>query len=83
MDDQSSRKQDNGSASKMRVERLAPEIVAILRTKTSAERLEMAYAMHAFARERLASHLRFAHGDWTDQQIASEVSRRMLWNSAT
>ena len=70
-------------SSRLRIERLAPEIVAFLRSKSSAERLEMAYAMNAFARERLASHLRLMHGAWSEEQIAAEVARRLLWNSAT
>jgi hypothetical protein len=45
------------SLSSIRIEVVSPEVAAIIQTKSSAERLEMAYELNRYARERLAAHL--------------------------
>jgi hypothetical protein len=61
-----------------RIEILEPEMVELLRSKTPAEKLEMVFAMNRTMRLRLEGHLRTMHADWSDQEIAAEVARRML-----
>lgn len=52
-------------------------MAAILRSKTPAERIAMAAAAHRMAREMLAARIRSQHADWTDEQVQSEVARRL------
>lgn len=53
-------------------------IAAILRRKSSAERLNMAFAANRTARMLIASAIREQNPLWTDNAIAREVARRML-----
>jgi len=52
-------------------------VVAILRGKTIAERAAIVFACNRTMRLRLAGHLRTRHPDWTDEQVAAEIARRM------
>ena len=53
-------------------------VVAILRGKTIAQRAAIVFECNRTMRLRLAGHLQSRHPDWTDEQIAAEVVRRML-----
>ncbi|HEX4145054.1 MAG TPA: hypothetical protein VHY91_16225 [Pirellulales bacterium] len=52
-------------------------VVAILRGKAIAERAAIVFACNRTMRLRLAGHLRTRHADWSDEQIAAEIARRM------
>jgi hypothetical protein len=52
-------------------------VVAILRGKTIAERAAIVFACNRTMRLRLAGHLRTRHPDWSDEQVAAEIARRM------
>jgi hypothetical protein len=52
-------------------------VAQVLRSKTPAERIAMALAANRTARLLIAGALRTRHPDWSKQQIASEVARRM------
>lgn len=52
-------------------------MVAVLREKTGAERLQIAMGMLRSVRTMLESHLRFANPDWSDEQVQLEASRRI------
>jgi hypothetical protein len=60
-----------------RIELLDPAMVAVLRGKTPAERLAIAFAANRTMRLRLEGHLRTRHPDWSDQAIQREIARRM------
>lgn len=64
------------------VEAVDPEMVAILRAKTEAERLAIAWGMWRSARSMLANHLRSDHPDWTEKQINREIARRFAHGSS-
>jgi Rv0078B-related antitoxin len=59
-----------------------PEVVsdavaAILRKKTIAERLELAFGLWDFARDFLTLTVKRQHPDWDEKQVRREVARRM------
>jgi len=53
------------------------EMARVLRAKTGAERLEIAWGMIASARRMLESHLRSEHQEWEEPQIRAEAARRL------
>ena len=53
------------------------EVAAVLRTKTEAERLRIAWGMWRSARDMLRNLLRAEHRDWSTQEIDREVARRL------
>jgi hypothetical protein len=59
------------------IEVIEPEMAAVLRTKTGAERLRIASGMFASARRMLESHLRSQHPDWDERQLQEAVARRL------
>jgi hypothetical protein len=59
------------------IEVLDAEMAAVLRQKTGAERLRIAWGMWRSARDMLRSFLRAEHGDWTEDAIEREVARRL------
>jgi hypothetical protein len=61
-----------------RIEVLDEEMAEVLRHKTPAERLQIAFGCNRMARLVIEGHLRTIHPDWTDQQVMAEVARRML-----
>lgn len=61
-----------------RIEVVDPEIAAILKEKTIAERVEMIFAANRTMRLLIAGRLKTDHPDWSEVQIQAEVSRRML-----
>lgn len=65
-----------------RIELLDTQVVEMLRSKTPAERLEMAFACNRTMRQLLEGHLRTRHPDWDRQSIDAEIARRMLGGSS-
>lgn len=59
-------------------EPMDPQMVEALRAMTGQQRLEIAGDMRRTAREMLLHMLRSEHPDWTDQEVALEVARRLL-----
>ena len=53
------------------------EMVAVLRQKTGAERLEIASRMFGSARRMLISHLEAQHPDWDEDEVQQEAARRL------
>ena len=60
-----------------RVERMDEATLQMLRSKTPAERLAIAFDCNRTMRLRLEGHIRTYHPDWDATQIAAEVARRM------
>lgn len=60
-----------------RVEVVDRTYAAILAAKTPAERAAMVDAAHSTARILIASGERHRHPEWTEQEIAVAVSRRL------
>lgn len=50
----------------------------VLRSKTPAERVAMAFACNRTARLLIEGRLRTRHPKWSDERIRAEVARRML-----
>ena len=63
------------------IELLDEDYAEVLRTKTPTERVAMALEANRFVRLRLEAHLRELHADWSDQEIAAEIARRMLYGT--
>jgi len=60
-----------------RFEMIDEEMAAVLRQKTGAERLEIAFGMIRSARAMIVNHLRSKHPDWDEAQVQQEASRRI------
>jgi hypothetical protein len=54
-----------------------PEMAAVIRSKTGAERLRIASAMYASVRRMILSHLRAEHPDWDELRIGDAAARRL------
>ena len=54
-----------------------PEMAAVLRSKSLAERLEIATKLWLHARQFLGAHLQSTHPEWTEQERSLEIARRM------
>jgi len=65
----------------MKIELPDPLVVAILRTKTPGERMNMAADAWDFAREWIAAAVRSQHPDWAPHEVDREVARRLLGES--
>lgn len=61
-----------------RIEVIDPEVAAILRTKTPAERIAMIFAANRTMRLVIEGRLRTDHPDWSDEEIQAGVARRFL-----
>lgn len=53
------------------------EVARILRAKTGAERLRIAFGMYTSARRMLTSMLTADHPDWSEEEVRKEVGRRL------
>jgi hypothetical protein len=53
------------------------DLAALLRTKSPAEKIEMVAAANCTARLLAAAGARFQHPDWTEDQVQTEVIRRL------
>jgi len=60
------------------VEVIDDRVAAVLRNKTPAERLGIAFNMWISARRMLLSHIKHSRPDWSEQEVEREVSRRFL-----
>ena len=60
-----------------RIEVMSEEVATLMRTKTGAERLEIASKLFSSARKMLIAFLRAQHPDWDDHQIEREASHRL------
>jgi hypothetical protein len=60
-----------------RIEVIDDEMAKVIRSKTGAERLQIASGMFASARRMLLSHLRAEHADWDEPRIQREAARRL------
>ena len=65
------------------VEIVDEEVARILRTKTGAERLQIAFGMYKSARRMLTSMLTADHPDWSEEQVREEVGRRLSHGYST
>lgn len=59
-------------------EKLTPEQIAIFRQMTPERRLSLAEQLYWTARELKAAWLHARHPEWTEQQVAQEVTRLFL-----
>jgi Rv0078B-related antitoxin len=59
------------------VEVVDEAVAAILRTKTPAERLEMAAASGRMVRMMVRAAIQTDHPDWSEEQIRAEIVRRI------
>jgi hypothetical protein len=59
------------------VEVVEPDMAAILRQKTEAERLRIAWGMWKSARDMLRHLLRAEHHDWSEAAVQQEAARRL------
>lgn len=61
----------------LRIEVPDDAMCEILRGKTEAERLAIAFGMWTFARDMIRANLQHEHPDWSDEQIIRQTARRM------
>jgi hypothetical protein len=59
------------------IEVVDERVAEILRKKTPAERLAIAFEANRTARRLMAGGLRSQHPDWSDEAIKREIARRM------
>jgi hypothetical protein len=59
------------------IEVMDDALVEVLRAKTGAERLAIAWGMWSSVRKMLMAHLRHEHPDWSEEAVARETARRM------
>jgi hypothetical protein len=62
---------------KLVVEVIDPAMAEILRQKSGAERLRIAWGMWRSARDMLYNLLRAQQREWSEQQVQQEVARRL------
>jgi hypothetical protein len=55
-----------------------PDVIALMKSKTPAERLEMAFSSHRLVRLRLAGHFRTLHPEWTDEDVEKAIAGKFL-----
>jgi hypothetical protein len=66
---------------RLRVEVIDRASAAILAAKSPAEKISMVAEAYRTARMLAAAGVRYLHPDWTDSQVQSEVSRRMMYGA--
>jgi hypothetical protein len=59
------------------IEVLDDKMAEVLRQKTGAERLAIAFGLFSSARRMLISMLRSEHPDWNEDQVNAEAARRL------
>ncbi len=57
------------------------DMAEILRAKSGAERLRIAFGLFESARRMLTSMLAADYPDWSQERVRREVSRRLLHDS--
>ena len=60
-----------------RIDRMDDATREMLRNKTPAERLAIAFECNRMMRLRLEGHFRTYHPEWSNEQILAEIARRM------
>jgi hypothetical protein len=60
-----------------RIEVVDPDVATALRAKSGVERLRLAHEAWEFARHRLAVFVAWRHPEWTTEQVAREVAKRL------
>lgn len=60
------------------IEDLDPEMVKVLRAKTPAERLAIAWGLWEFARATLRRSVAAQHPDWSEYEVHCEAARRLI-----
>ena len=63
------------------IEVIDHEMAVILRGKSGAERLQIAFRMFESARRMLTNMLSADHPDWDEKRIRQEVARRLAHDS--
>lgn len=66
-----------GSLERVVIEVVDSDVATLLRLKSPAERLEMGFALWRSARDMLTAMLTRQHPGWTDEEVVSEVARRL------
>ncbi len=59
------------------VEAVDPDMAAILRSKTEAERLQIGWRMWRSARDMLRNLIRSEHRDWPEAAVRREAAGRL------
>jgi hypothetical protein len=59
------------------IEVLDDDVAAVLRSRTEAERLSIAFRMWSFAHQTITNALRSEHVDWDEDRLQREVARRL------
>jgi hypothetical protein len=65
-----------------KVEVVDDAVAAVLRDKTPAQRVEMAFQAEALARTLMAAGVKSRHPEWNAEEIKREVARIWLLGSA-
>jgi hypothetical protein len=65
----------------LRIERLDPKVLEILRRMTPAQRVQQMFEMNELVRARLRAHFRSRHPDWSPEQIHQAVLQRLGYES--
>jgi len=60
-----------------RIEVIDDDLARVLRAKTGAERLRIAFSMFASARRMLINHLTAQHPEWDQDEVRHEAARRL------
>ena len=64
-----------------RIEVMDDQMAAVLRAKSGAERLQIAFEMFESARRMLTGMLRADHPDWSEERLRQAVARRLAHDS--
>ncbi len=62
--------------------KISDAMVDILRQKTGAERLQIAFDMWTFARDTIRRNLQQEHPEWTDEEINIKTAERLSHGSS-
>jgi len=60
------------------VEFMDRDMVEMLRSKTTTEKIAMVGAAHRTVKPLMACGIRGTHPDWLDEQVQAEVTRRIF-----
>ena len=61
--------------------RVSDDMASVLRHKTVAERLEIAFGMWRHARRMIGKQVERQHPEWSAAQVAAETARRLAHGS--
>jgi hypothetical protein len=60
------------------IEIVDEKMAQVLRAKSPAERLEIAFSLWRFARDTIRRNVAREHPDWPDDRVQRETARRLL-----